>query len=187
MQIDLIGSDTIKITMNKTDMLCYDFDFETLDCDSPEMKNFIVRLLRIIKEKKKIDLDSKKLYIEAFPKNDGGCMIYISPMEEAQNTNHNYSAYTGIVCKFENIEKIIDLSKYLHKNQNHIIHSSSLYKQNTDYNLVIEVFSKLEAKIINAANEFGDDIRKDNVYCAYIKEHNSCIINKNAVDILAKL
>lgn len=189
MQIDIIGSDTVKVTLNKAEMLCYNIRFENIDCKSPEMKAFILDIIGIIKVRKNLDLDAKRLYIEAFPKKDGGCMIYISPIEEQEKNQiiKTKSAYTSVIAEFNDFELAVKLSKKLAKSFNHIIHSSSLYEKNNCYRIIIEVFSKLEARICSVACEYGASFEKSLLAFAETREHYNCLISSNAIDVISKL
>lgn len=189
MQIDIIGSDTVKITLNKAEMICYNLRFEKIDCNSPEMKNFVLDLLGIIKARNNIDFNSKKLYIEAFPKKDGGCMIYISPIEEREKPQlfKTKSAYANVITEFEDFSLAVELSKKLVKSYNHIIRSSALYAKDGKYRIVIEIFSKLEPRICNIACEYGASFDKSDISFATTKEHYNCLIKSGAIEAISKL
>lgn len=188
MQIDIIGTNTVKITLNKADMLCYDFRFDRVDCNSPEMKEFIVDMIDTVKDKKNIELDTKQLYIEAFPKNDGGCLIYISPVEESTHEKEKNSfSFTDIVTEFCDIEKVIEISKILSKRYSCFINKSSLYKFADKYRFVTTVYSKSENKIAKILGEYGSVFYNSDYEFAVTNEHFKTIISENAVKILASL
>ena len=188
MQFDIIGNNTVKITLNKADMLCYDFRFDCVDCNSPQMKEFIVEMVDNIKEKKNVDLDAKKLYIEAFPKKDGGCLIYISPIEEKTSPNLSPNlSYTDIIADFCDIEMLISLSKILIKKYPTFIQKCSLFSYHNTYRIILNVFSKAETKIASIISEFGDIIEKSPFEVASTCEYFSCVIKDDAIKALSKL
>lgn len=188
MQIDVIGSNTVKITLNKADMLCYDFRFDKVDCNSPQMKEFIIDILDTVKDRKNIELDTKQLYIEAFPKNDGGCLIYISPIDDNQYKSiEDNPSCTSIIAEFSDIEPLIEISKILSKRFSCFINKSSLYKKENNYRFVTTVYSKAESKILGVIGEFGKIIEDSPYEYASTCEYYKPLLNDNAVKILSAL
>lgn len=188
MQIDIIGANTVKITLNKADMLCYDFRFDRVDCNSPQMKEFIVDMIDTVKDRKNIELDSKQLYIEAFPKNDGGCLIYISPIDEKPlNKGSSNFSFTDIVTEFSDIEAVIAISKILYKRYLCFINKSSLYKFQDKYRFVTSVYSKAESKVSKILGEYGLVFENSDYEYAATCEHYNILLNENAVKTLASL
>lgn len=188
MQIDIIASNTIKITLNKADMLCYDFRFDRIDCNSPEMKEFIVDMVDTIKDKQSIDLDAQKLYIEAFPKKDGGCLIYISPLEEKISPSFNSNlSLSEIIVDFTDIEELIHVSKILCEKYLHYISQSCLYNNLNTYRIVTYVYVKAENKIKGILGEYGSVIEKSTFGAASTNEYYNVLIKTNAVKTLGNL
>ena len=188
LQIDIIGNNTVKITLNKADMLCYDFRFDSVDCNSPQMKQFIVEMVNTIKDRKNIDLDTKKLYIEAFPKKDGGCLIYISPIEETISPRNNSNlSYSTIIADFFDVESVISISEILNEKFSCFIQKSSLYSNNKKYRMIADVYSKAENKIGSIISEFGEIVERSPFEYAATCEYYNCIVTDNAVKLLSGL
>ena len=188
MQIDVIGANTVKITLNKADMLCYDFRFDRVDCNSPEMKEFIIDMIDTVKDKKNIRLDSKQLYIEAFPKKDGGCLIYLSPIEEKpQLMSGNNGSFSEVITDFYDIESLINISKILTNKYSCFINKSSLYKSANKYRFITTVYTKAENKIIKILREYGNVFEFSPLEYATTCEHYERILSENAVKILSSL
>ena len=83
MQIDMLAGNTVKITLTPSDMTGYNISYEDISGKSRDTKLMLSKLIAAIREKNQIDLSGERLLVEAFPKNDGGCMLYISCLGSA--------------------------------------------------------------------------------------------------------
>ena len=50
--IELISSNTLKITLTKSDMVEYNISYQILDKKNPETKQFLMNIIDIVKEGK---------------------------------------------------------------------------------------------------------------------------------------
>lgn len=83
MQIDMLAGNTVKITLAPSDMTGYNISYEDISGKSHDTKLMLSKLIAAIREKNRIDLSGERLLVEAFPKSDGGCMLYISCLGSA--------------------------------------------------------------------------------------------------------
>jgi negative regulator of genetic competence, sporulation and motility len=84
MQIDVLSSNTLKLTLSKCDMNDLDIKYESLSPKNPETKRLLAHVLNSIQRESKtgFTFSGERLFVEAFPRADGGCMLYISCLEE---------------------------------------------------------------------------------------------------------
>ena len=187
MQIEVIGGNTVKIVLNELDMSDYDICFERLSCKDPETKRLLVELLALVRAQKNIDLCTEKLYIEAFPRSDGGCMLYISPLTD--NAVHavkpKSSPYTGLICECASLDAMLALGSQLYTRYSHVLHDSQLYTLNGRYRLILYTFNRLEERLSATIREFSKIVGRGDIHCARTAETHKCIIPKNAVTVIA--
>jgi hypothetical protein len=91
MQIDILSSNTLKLTLSRLDMFDLDIKYESLSGKNPETKRLLAHVLKTIRLDQKagvgagavsgFDLSCERIFVEAFPRPDGGCMLYISSLE----------------------------------------------------------------------------------------------------------
>ncbi|MCL2087375.1 MAG: adaptor protein MecA [Oscillospiraceae bacterium] len=83
MQIDVLSQNTLKLTLTRLDMFDLDIKYESLSGKNPETKRLLSHVLKSIQLDKKVgfDFSGERLFVEAFPRPDGGCMLYISSLE----------------------------------------------------------------------------------------------------------
>ena len=84
MQIDVLSQNTLKLTLSRVDMFDLDIKYESLSGKNPDTKRLLSHVLRTVKLDKSagVDFSGERLFVEAFPRPDGGCMLYISCLLE---------------------------------------------------------------------------------------------------------
>ncbi|MDR2531324.1 MAG: adaptor protein MecA [Oscillospiraceae bacterium] len=83
MQIDILSSNTLKLTLSRLDMFDLDIKYESLSGKNPETKRLLAHVLKSIRLDQKVgfDFSCERIFVEAFPRPDGGCMLYVSSLE----------------------------------------------------------------------------------------------------------
>jgi negative regulator of genetic competence, sporulation and motility len=90
MQIDILSSNTLKLTLSRLDMFDLDIKYESLSGKNPETKRLLAHVLKSIRldqlnQKTGFDFSSDRIFVEAFPRPDGGCMLYVSSLGDENN------------------------------------------------------------------------------------------------------
>ena len=83
MQIDELAGNTVKITLDPSDMDGYRIKCEDISGDSRTSGLALSRLISCLSEDHDLGLCGERLLVEAFPKSDGGCTLYISCLKGA--------------------------------------------------------------------------------------------------------
>lgn len=185
MEIEPLDKKTIKIILSKQDMNDFSITYESMDYDDPATKKVILKLLNQVKEKNKVDLLSGKLFIEAFPKDDGGCILYLNilgDMKENSVLNNNFKS--PIIAVISNPFDLFKLCKVLYRKYNHIIFKSHLYEDDGLYYLLIYSFYKQEDVLCGIISEFGSIKGKGEFYSCIVKEHSNLLIKDEAIEKL---
>ena len=81
MKINMLSDNTVKIVLDTADMNEMNIKYENLSQDSQATKQLLLAIIKRIEIKRKISLDVKRIFVEAFPRSDGGCMVYISALD----------------------------------------------------------------------------------------------------------
>lgn len=116
MQIDDLAGNTVKITLEPSDMSGYHIKSEDISGHSHSAELALSRLISCLSEDHGLKLCGERLLVEAFPKSNGGCILYISCLKGtqkkyrqiiAQQRNSMYRIGKR-ACRFvQSIEKII--------------------------------------------------------------------------------
>lgn len=86
MKIEQIDQQTIKVVLTPRDMDSFDITYEEMDYKDPNTKRVILELLHQIKKETSMDFNGGKLFVEAFPYLDGGCVLYICTIPASAET-----------------------------------------------------------------------------------------------------
>ena len=103
MQIDELAGNTVKITLNPSDMDGYRIKCEDISGDSRTSELALSRLISCLSEDHNLGLCGERLLVEAFPKSDGGCTLYISCLKgtpSGKNTSCR-PPLTAVICEGE--------------------------------------------------------------------------------------
>ena len=183
MIIEIISSNTIKVVLNKNDMSLYNVSFENLDRSSPETKRLLLDLIHNIKEEKDLDLSSEKLFVEAFPKEDGGCLLYLSTLNgSVKVTPEKSNLYNSIICEIKSPEILLNVSKKLYNLFIHILHNSELYYKDGTYQLILHTYKRADKKLKTVLSEFCEIVGSGEVDSSLIREHYMCVFPIDAIE-----
>jgi hypothetical protein len=78
-------------------MFDLDIKYESLSGKNPDTKRLLSHVLRTVKLDKSagVDFSGERLFVEAFPRPDGGCMLYISCLAE-ENKGKSYTHNSAV-------------------------------------------------------------------------------------------
>lgn len=183
MIIELISSNTLKISLSKRDMSEFNIKYDILDKKNHETKLFLMNLIDIVKEQKDIDLCQEKLYVEAFPQTNGGCLLYLSVLNDVIKSKKDILSY--ITCDINSLLDLFTISQKAYKSYNYLIKKSELYNEKSNYRLIFYVYTETEKKIYRLLDEYNINYSTDEISVEYTKEYFSPVITRNAIEILA--
>jgi len=196
MQIDVLSQNTLKLTLSRLDMFDLDIRYESLSGKNPDTKRLLSHVLKTVKLDKNsgVDFTGERLFVEAFPRPDGGCMLYISCLLESGNTgiqplptaqaNRVKAKKTNptFLYQFASISDLEGACRALswQRSRGTINFTSSLFFGNGHYRLLINTANK---KLITATvGEYGRAI--DVKEAAVTKEHYKLLASDNAAELL---
>ena len=182
MNLALLENKIIKVVLTSSDMIDYDLTYTEMDYSNQQTKQILSHLIDKIKNEFSMDLKLSKLLIEAFPYQDGGCILYINSVQPTKSS----TMHTPIIYEFDNITVLSSAVKQLYSQYTHIIIKSELYLYNEKYILIIYTYFKMDKQIYNLLNEYADFYGKGVIVSAVIKEHAKKLISDNAVETLLK-
>ena len=187
MVIEVISSNTIKVILDENDMSSYDVSFEKLDRSSPETKRLLIDLIERIREEKSIDLSSERLFVEAFPKEDGGCLLYLSMLNSnVKVIPEKSNLYNTVICRTDSPKDLMTIASKLYHLYSHILHNSELYYLEGVYILILHTFKRADKKLRSFLSEFCELTGSGDVDSSAIREHFSCVFPINAIEEINK-
>ncbi len=189
MKIEPLDDKTVKIVLSKGDMDCFQLTYEEMDYKNPDTKRVILKLIDEIKKEVDMDLTQGKLFIEAFPYADGGCILYVNVLDSTRPSSpkkYRTSFDTPLIFSFDTLEALTALASSLNERYSHIILKSSLYFMEEKYYLMIYTYFKMDHQITHLLNEYGRYIGKGAIQSSLIQEHARELIHNDAAQIIER-
>lgn len=191
MKIEMLDEKTVKVLLSKLDMNNYHLTYDEMDYRSPDTKKVLLRLLDEVKRQVKIDLSGGKLFIEAFPYVDGGCILYVNLLD-ARSTRDTVaqksrtSIELPLIITVDGIKHLGPLCGQLKKRMGEIILKNELYRLDDKYCLLIYTYCRTDSELVRLAGEYSCKCTKGPIAAARVREHGSPLISEDAIAILDK-
>lgn len=144
-----LNGGTVKITLSEEDMKKYSLCTEGIALQTAESKRSLADML------KKLRLFSghsaERLFLEAFPMNEGGCVLYVSGLDEEKNEEH--SSKIPLMCYIDKLENLVRLCRglvFLQKSE-----SVSVYYGESGYTVVVTAEAEEAGSVKRLFSEYG--------------------------------
>ncbi len=191
MKIEQIDGRTVKIILTQRDMDGFDITYDEMDYKDPNTKRVILELLHRIRQETDIELSEGKLFVEAFPCLNGGCVLYLCTVpQESKPQSRTAPKSTGfntpLVFEFDDLDLLTAACRHLFLQYNHIILKSALYLYEGRYRLLVYSYFKLDNRIIALVSEYGRCIGKGSVSASVVKEHAKCLLDTDAIETISE-
>ncbi|MCL1831914.1 MAG: adaptor protein MecA [Oscillospiraceae bacterium] len=205
MQIDVLSQNTLKLTLSRLDMFDMDIRYESLSGKNPDTKRLLSHVLRTVKLDKNagVDFSGERLFVEAFPRPDGGCMLYISGLNDEEKlekadkpvrlttvprvkpsvkpVSSVQPPQPQLLCHLGNVSELEGLCKSLswQRAQGRAEFTGTLYGAGGVYRLLISADNHKPLKAI--AVEYGTLLDAEREL-AYTAEHFTLLAQDNAIE-----
>lgn len=168
MKYDLLSRNTVKITLSEEDMREYSLCAENIALRTAETKRSLSRMLRKMKLFSGYKPD--RLFLEAFPASDGGCVLYVSSLGEDYSGERPVEK--ALMCCTESLGDLIDLCHTLQCME--IKAQTCVYKGKAGYILISLSQSGESERIRRIFGEYGR---------VCVNPAEICIISEYAVPV----
>lgn len=189
LKIELIDQRTVKITLNEDDLDEMALSFHDMEESGVCTRQTVLGLISKIKDETSLDLTGSKLFIEAFPDANGGCVLYVNLIDRArgkiQNSKPETPFNTPLVFRFDGLTPLLDSCERLFAQYSHLVRKSSLFLLDQSYYLAICSYLKADEKLTHLLSEYGRFFGKGEIKLSFLKEHAACIVEDTAVETLA--
>lgn len=171
MTIEQIDKGKVMIVLGSNDMKDFSLEYSTLSFNDPHSRKILSRLLTLACSKTGMNIDNKKMLVEALP-HKSGCLILLTLKPKNKRRVYRVKKPDKCMCSvFGNVDHLIDAAAALSGQ----LPGSRVYLFNDKYYLIIEenialyplarleefsdcyICSKIAAaKVSEAGSEIGD-------------------------------
>lgn len=190
MKYDTLSRNTVKITLTEADMRKYSLSSDCISGHNAETKRTLTDFVNRLKKINPLfpGYEPERLFLEAFPRSEGGCILFIStlgrepldiPMEKPKTArNKMLMLITGdIGCLSGFSRAIYSLSGEK---------DAKLYYLNGEYYLIIPCHRGKSSLISAVINEYGE-LSDSRLEIAAAEEHGKLLSGENTIEKLMKL
>ena len=195
MRIDILSKTTLKLTLTADDMNNYDLCYEALSGRGSDCRKTLGRLLRGAGEAdgaamaERMLNEERRLFVEAFRRMDGGCMLYVSALtghkhKKAQEVSPEVAPILFEAADLRDMGRLCRC--LLLERKKGARFSSCLYTDGERYRLKLIPRNTCRSRVIRLFGEFGTAIC-DELTAAYTAEHFQAVISEGAAEVGAKI
>lgn len=198
MKIDILSETTLKLTLTADDMDRHQLRYESLSRDGGNFKECRETLGRILKTDSTPESEAmaaqlfengRRLFIEAFKRMDGGCMLYVSALDRRRKNGRKQlldkaEASSPIIFETDSGEALGALCRclVLERLSGGAEFKSKLFTDGQSYRLAITPLNTCTAHILRLMNEYGTADQSE-LAAAYTEEHFRPVTDEDGVGI----
>ncbi|MCR4780711.1 MAG: hypothetical protein K5876_06420 [Ruminiclostridium sp.] len=182
---DALSENTVKITLTSRDMSEYAIARESLLGRSAESKRTLTRFLKRFQSESSLFAGKSpdRLFLEAFPSDDGGCVMYVSTLgTENPARGTRGSASVTVMCASP---ALTDIARFGAAAADRLT-ASALYRIPGEWCLVVTAERSLLPELSRLAEEYGS-LSDDSVDIACVAEHGELVCRDGAAAALTRL
>ena len=194
MRIDILSKTTLKLTLTADDMSNYHLCYESLSEQGSDCRKTLGRLIKGAEEAEAAEAaarllsQERRLFVEAFRRMDGGCMLYVSALN-GQKRRKQQEEQDAAPILFETADQR-DMGKLcrclLLERKRGAKFSSRIFSDGVRYRLELIPRNTCRNRVIRLFGEFGGAIC-DELTAAYTAEHFRVVVPKGGADIGARI
>ena len=184
MYYDALSRNTVKITLTSKDMKDYSIKSESLRSRSAESKRSLTCFLKKFQSESALFPGHKaeRLFLEAFPSDDGGCVMYVSTLGSDILPQEPVKKPLSLMCRLTSLDDAARLCLCVKGK----VRTSSLYRLDGGYCLIFGVSGDSTPAVSHIIEEYGE-LSDDATDIAYAAEHGAVICRANAVKLMSGL
>lgn len=188
MEFLLVTSEKLKISLSPQDLKELDITYAGIDYSDPATKQMFVALLERGKEETGFRPRNARLFIEVFPSEEGGCIVFFTCLRGSGHPPGICGALgpEAVVFAFFQVEELLSAACKVYHRYSHRIYKSSLYRLENSYRLVVYPLDYIDNLSILLLGEFGEKTGTGPVLAAFIEEHGKLLVQDTALDTLAR-
>lgn len=185
MNFTLIHENKLKAALSAEDMRSLGLDFDRMDYSDPVTRKALIFLLENGRNQVGFDPRKSKLFIEVYPCDDGGCVLYFTNLQTPGRGKG--AGMEPVLFRFDSAETLLEGAEKVWEQYGHRIFKSSLYRMDGKYRLVVWPLDYADRLSIYFLSEFGEKLGEGELLAAYTGEHGKELIDGNAIEVLSEL
>lgn len=184
MDFTLIHENKLKVILSAEDMLSLELDYDEMDYTDPTTRKALLYLLENAKNQVGFSPRKAKLFIEVYPCEGGGCVLYFTNLRTPARTAG--PGMEPVVFAFDDADTLIEGACKVFERYSHRIYKSSLYLLEGVYRLVVFPLDYSDRLSVYFLSEYAEKLGEGEMLAAFTEEHGEELIRDTAIDTLAE-
>ena len=187
MDFSLIGSDKLKVDLTADDLTDLGLCYEELDHRDERTRAVLLDLIARGRAGAGFSPRNAKLYIEIYPRREGGCVIYYTRVGAGQfNADGSFlPGVAPVVFAFEDAGTLLRGCRQAHDLYRHRILKSCLFTRGRSYRLIIYPLDLGGGAAVSLLREYARLVGEGVTLAAHIEEHWQPLADEGALEVLA--
>lgn len=194
MKIDILSKTTLKLTLTAEDMNKNSLCYEALSGEGSSCRRAIGRLLKSDSKPESAAMAARllngqpRLFVEAFKRMDGGCMLYVSALDRKNGSGVLDSDISPLIFETESGEDLGLVCRCLvsEKNNGAKFRSALFYGSGNRYRLALTPLNTCKNRIMRILREYGR-VCTEEIAAACTEEYFKRLIGENGAEYGARL
>jgi len=189
MEFSLVSPDKLKVALSREDLAGLNITCAPLDYSDGHTREVLLGLLDRGRIEAGFAPRRAKLYIEAYPNDDGGCVVYYTRLVagEVFPAGKFIPGPVPAVYLFRDMEVLIAACAKLLPRYGHRIYKSSLYELGGSYRLIIWPLDYNDNLSRFFLSEYGSLVGEGSLLVAFAEEHGVLLRGGDAIEALSLL
>ncbi|MBO5790328.1 MAG: adaptor protein MecA [Clostridia bacterium] len=194
MELIVIDESKVKVMLSATDMQHFELDVSDMDYENRHTRSALKAILEAVRIKSGLDVTGEKMLVQVYPSKGGGCEMFISRLSPPSASGALPRTLTllsakNTVFRFRVFEHLLAVCRAL-DTSGYSLESAAYRGSDGMWYLQLQENRQSSEKSASGALSFVQEYAEHvggGVALAYVKEHCKCVIEKEAVKILASL
>ena len=187
MDFSLIGPDKLKVDLSAEDLAQLGLDYNGLDYKDERTRKVLADLIIRGRASTGFSPQGAKLYIEIYPRQEGGCVIYYTRITGGQLSAGGsfLPGPTPVAFAFEDAGVLLKACAKTYALYRHRILKSCLYSRGRHYRLIVYPLDLDGSICVSFLREYARLVGEGATLAAHIEEHWHLLCAEGALELLA--
>lgn len=179
----LIHENKLRVILTAGDMEALGLHCDRLDYADPDTRGALASILDQGRAQARFDPQKAKLFVEAYPCEDGGCVLYFTCLNGARGDR---AVMEPVMFEFEAVGDLTRGAARVFERYGQRIYRSSLYRMKGRYRLAVYPLDYADRLSVYFLSEYGRKVGEGELLAAFTAEHGEELIRDEAIEWLAE-
>ena len=174
----------LKVILTAEDVRISGLDCADMDCQDPDTRAALLSILDQGRSQLQFHPYKSKMFIEVFPCEGGGCVLYFTCMRECAGRK---GVIEPILFEFAHTEDLVQGAVAVYRRYRQRIYRSSLTLFRKHYQLIVYPLDYTDCLSVYFLSEYAYRMGEGELLAAHIQEYGQTLVQDKALEALHRL